>query len=351
MSNEMTYGKRKWVRAFALSFLICVILGILSVIICNTLVKRSTEHLLYNDVQEIPYRRVGLVLGTSPLAKSGRENLYYRYRLQAVADLYFAGKISYILISGDNHIKGYNEPEWMRDALVEMGIPYSIIYLDYAGFRTYDSMIRAKKVFDLSSVTVISQYWHNERAVYIASRTGLDAIGYNARDLRTRRNYLKNHSRELLAKVKVVLDFIFHKKPKFLGEVIPIPESHNAEYRALLGSVAERVERGDTVSMNEILVVMPETEDFYHIAIELDSGCTTPRLYLLWEEYAVADSSGFMEKYLRIFQWSDGCYAEGMYNVLSVAEKSHKAKFDSLMTLPLLRRSANRYNECKEEGL
>ena len=209
----MTNRKRKRLRALALSFLICVFLGILVIVICNAIVKQSTKHLLYNDVQEIPCRKVGLVLGTSPLAKSGRENLYYRYRLQAVADLYFAGKISYILVSGDNHKKGYNEPEWMRDALVEMGIPSSVIYLDYAGFRTYDSMIRAKKVFDLSSVTVISQYWHNERAVYIANRTGLDAIAYNAKDLRTKRNYLKNHSRELLAKVKVVLDFVFHKKP------------------------------------------------------------------------------------------------------------------------------------------
>ena len=349
MSKEITNRKRKRFRALALSFLICVILGILTIVICNAIVKRSAKQLLYDDVQEIPYRKVGLVLGTSPLAKSGRENLYYRYRLQAVADLYFAGKISYILISGDNHIKGYNEPEWMRDALVAMGIPSSVIYLDYAGFRTYDSMIRAKKVFDLSSVTVISQYWHNERAVYIASRTGLDAIAYNAKDLYSRRNYLKNHSRELLAKVKVVLDFAFHKKPKFLGEVITIPESHNAEYRALLGSVAERVERGDTVSIHEILEVMPETEDFYHIALELDSGCTTPRLYLLWEEYAVADSSGFMENYLRMFQWSDGCYAEGMYDVLSVAETRHKAKFDSLMGLSSMQASAQRYYRTKEE--
>ena len=348
MSKEITDRKRKRFRALALSFLICVILGILTIVICNVIVKQSSRHLLYDDVQEIPYRKVGLVLGTSPLAKSGRENLYYRYRLQAVADLYFEGKISYILVSGDNHKKGYNEPEWMRDALVEMGIPGSVIYLDYAGFRTYDSMIRAKKVFDLSSVTVISQYWHNERAVYIANRIGLDAIAYNAQDLHYHRNYLKNHSRELLAKVKVVFDFIFHKKPKFLGEVIPIPESHNAEYRVLIGSVAERVERGDKVSINEILEVMPETEDFYNIALELDSGCTTPRLYLLWEEYAVADSLGFMENYLRMFQWSDGCYAEGMYDVLSVAEKRHKAKFDSLLTLPTMKKSAEFYEGGRE---
>lgn len=348
MFKGMTDGKRKWFRILALSFFICVFLGILAIVICNVLVKQSSKHLLYDDVQEIPYRKVGLVLGTSPLAKSGRENLYYRYRLQAVADLYFAGKISYILISGDNHVRGYNEPEWMRDALVEMGIPSSVIYLDYAGFRTYDSMIRAKKVFNLNSVTVISQYWHNERAVYIASRTGLDAIAYNAQDLHYRRNYVKNHSRELLAKVKVVLDFVFHKKPKFLGEVIPIPESHNAEYRVLLGSVAERVERGDTVAINEILEVMPETQDFYQIALELDSGGTTPRLYLLWEEYAVSDSSGFMERYLHMFQWSDGCYAEGMCEVLSVAEKRHKAKFDSLLTLPSMKESAKFYEGCRE---
>lgn len=127
-------------------------------------------------------------------------------------------------------------------------------------------------------------------------------------------------------------------------DVILIPESHNAEYRVQLASVAKRVEQNDTVSISEIRGVMPETEDFYHIVCEFDcSARTTPQLFLLWEKYAVADSAGFMENYLRMYQWSDGYFAEGMYDVLSAAEKRHKAKFDSLLRLPSMKESAERY--------
>ena len=142
--------------------------------------------------------------------------------MEAVAKLYFANKISYIIVSGDNHKHEYNEPEYMRQALVALGIPDSVIYSDYAGFRTFDSMVRCKEVFGQDSVTVISQYWHNERALYIAQHAGLDAIAFNATDVHVKHSYLKNHTRELLAKVKVVLDVAFHKQPKFLGEPVKV---------------------------------------------------------------------------------------------------------------------------------
>lgn len=116
----------------------------------------------------------------------------------------------------------YNEPECMRRSLVALGVPDSIIYSDYAGFRTFDSMVRCKEVFGQDSVTVISQHWHNERALYIAQHAGLDAIAFNALDVQVKHAYLKNHIRELLAKVKVVMDVTFHKQPKFLGEPVKV---------------------------------------------------------------------------------------------------------------------------------
>ena len=116
----------------------------------------------------------------------------------------------------------YNEPECMRRSLVALGVPDSIIYSDYAGFRTFDSMVRCKEVFGQDSVTVISQRWHNGRALYIAQHAGLDAIAINALDVQVKHAYLKNHIRELLAKVKVVMDVTFHKQPKFLGEPVKV---------------------------------------------------------------------------------------------------------------------------------
>lgn len=194
----------------------------LLVLICNAKVKKSAEGRMYQDVSEVPYRRVGIVLGTTPVRPNGTPNLYYQYRMEAAADLYFANKISYIIVSGDNHKKDYNEPECMRRSLVALGVPDSVIYSDYAGFRTFDSMVRCKEVFGQDSVTVISQKWHNERALYIAQHAGMEAIAFNADDVQIKHAYLKNHTRELLAKVKVVLDVTFHKKPKFLGEPVQV---------------------------------------------------------------------------------------------------------------------------------
>ena len=217
-----THGRGRYlILAFVLLLLVCV--GVVA--ICNVVMKQQTRGRLYADVNDIPYRKVGLVLGTVPIVQD-HQNLYYRYRMDAAAELYFANKVSYLLLSGDNHISHYNEPESMRQSLIERGVPDSAIYLDCAGFRTFDSMVRAKKVFAQDSVTVVSQQWHNERAIYIAEHYGLDAIAFNAKDYTLgRRVYLKNHLREALAKVKVVLDLLFDKQPHFLGEIEAIPSS------------------------------------------------------------------------------------------------------------------------------
>ena len=163
------------------------------------------------------------MLGTVPKLKNGNENVYYTTRMKATADLYFANKISYIIVSGDNHIRDYNEPECMRNSLIELGIPDSVIYLDYAGFRTFDSMVRAKEVFGQDSFTVISQHWHNERAIYIACHYGIDAIGFDAENNIKSKARISNGIREAFAKTKAVLDICIGKSPKFLGEPVVIP--------------------------------------------------------------------------------------------------------------------------------
>ena len=203
--------------------LICA-LAVLAIIgLCNLIVIQSAKGRIYDDVEKIPYNKVGLVLGTIPKLSNGNDNYYYKCRMQATADLYFAGKISYIIASGDNHIKDYNEPECMLNSLVALGVPDTVIYLDYAGFRTFDSMIRAKKVFMQDSITVISQHWHNQRAIYVARKQGMDIIGFDAKDAIVRKAYIKNHIREMLAKVKAVADVYFGKQPHFLGDPVIIP--------------------------------------------------------------------------------------------------------------------------------
>lgn len=202
------------------------LLAVVSFLIFGAIVNHSVNKLAkercYSSVDEIPYRRVGLLLGTVRLTKNGNENVYFTYRIKACAELYKSGKVSHFLVSGDNCRRSYNEPEDMRNALVEQGVPFDSITLDYAGFRTYDSMVRASKVFGLDSVTVISQGWHNARAVYIGRRVGLDAIAFNAKDVTVRRTSVKFHIREWFARTKMAIDLLLMRDPHFLGDPIEI---------------------------------------------------------------------------------------------------------------------------------
>ena len=218
-----TKKNKSFIRLVIRWGLICALVVLALVSVCNVIVIQSAKGRTYNNVEEIPYNKVGVVLGTVPKLSNGNDNYYYTCRMKATADLYFAGKISYIIASGDNHIKEYNEPECMRNSLVALGVPDTVIYLDYAGFRTFDSMVRAKIVFGQDSITVISQHWHNQRAIFVARQQDMNAIGFDAKDAIVRKAYFKNHLREMLAKVKAVVDVCFGKQPHFLGEPIIIP--------------------------------------------------------------------------------------------------------------------------------
>ena len=201
--------------------LLCII-GIAIVAWCSHIVEKSSRGKIFNDVKEIPYNDVGLLLGTNPIGRTGRPNVYYLNRIKATVDLYKAGKIKVVLISGDNHHKSYNEPEYMKNDLISKGIPAERIVLDYAGFRTFDSMIRAKKVFGQNSITIISQKFHNQRAVYICKKLGIDAVAFNAKNTISRIWQVRMYFREKLARTKAVLDILLGKKPHFLGDPIEI---------------------------------------------------------------------------------------------------------------------------------
>lgn len=202
-----------------------IILGVVAVTLttCYKMVEMAAKDSIYQHADDIPYNKVGLLLGTNPVGPTGHVNLYFTYRIDATVQLYRAGKISYVLVSGDNHSKEYDEPMAMKEALMQQGIPDSVIVLDYAGFRTLDSIIRAKEIFGQSAFTIISQHFHNERAIALAKHYGISAIGYDAKDVARRATSVKvSILRESLARVKMYLDFLFHKQPKFLGEPIEI---------------------------------------------------------------------------------------------------------------------------------
>jgi SanA protein len=194
---------------------------VIVILIADTVIRTSSNGSVFSDINKINHNKTGLLLGTSKYLRSGQTNQYFANRITAAVNLYNAEKIDFIVISGDNSKKSYNEPMDMKEELLKNGIPEDRIFLDYAGFRTYDSVIRMSKIFGQNSFTVISQEFHNRRAIYIAQHFGLNAIGFNAKDVDAY-NGFKTKVREKLARVKVFIDILTNKQPKFLGEQIEI---------------------------------------------------------------------------------------------------------------------------------
>ncbi|MFA8300747.1 MAG: vancomycin high temperature exclusion protein [Hyphomicrobiales bacterium] len=212
---------KKYKKLLSVIALGLFVLALASIYIAGSIVENSAEGRIYNSVDKIPHNKVGLVLGTGKILPDGRINLYYRYRIDAAVELFESGKIDYILVSGDNSSKGYDEPSTIKEDLILRGVPADKIFLDYAGFRTLDSVVRSKEIFGQDSITIISQQFHNERALYIAKRNNIEAIGFNARDVNIKMGF-KVQLREKLARVKMIIDLIIGKQPKFLGDKINI---------------------------------------------------------------------------------------------------------------------------------
>ena len=208
--------KKRWLIVSLCALLVLIISS-------NLIVSCSTKKMVYQSVESVPYNKTALLLGTSKYLSDGRRNLYYQYRIEAVAALFRAHKVDYVIVSGDNSREDYDEPTDMKNDLVAAGIPAGRIYLDYAGFRTLDSVVRCKEIFGQSSFTIVSQQFHNERAIFLARHYNIAAIGFNAQDVQAYYGF-KTMLREKLARVKLFIDLLVHKKPKFLGDKVQVGE-------------------------------------------------------------------------------------------------------------------------------
>ena len=216
-------GWKRWLKRILLTGAALVLLGAAFVAWANLAAVHAAQGRLFDKVEDVPASRVALVFGTDHRFQ-GRENLYFKYRMDAAAALWKAGKVKLILASGDNSEKYYNEPERMKEALVERGVPKDRIVCDYAGLRTLDSVVRAKEIFGLRDVIFVSQRFHNERAGYLARANGMEFTGFNAQDVVTRGG-LKTKAREVAARVQMWLDVnVLKTRPKHLGEKETLPE-------------------------------------------------------------------------------------------------------------------------------
>ncbi len=206
----------KW--TIKISFIL-IFLSLVFILLCNYWVVESTRKDNYFSMEDLPSNDVGLVLGTSPKTMSGSNNLFFDYRMEAAARLYKEGKIKYIILSGNNDSEYYNEPSQMKTALIARGIPEEVLTLDFAGFRTFDSVLRGKEVFNQESFTIISQNFHNARALFIAEHEGIEAVAFSAQDVPSLYS-LKTVFREYLARPKAVLDvFVLRPAPDLITNI------------------------------------------------------------------------------------------------------------------------------------
>jgi vancomycin permeability regulator SanA len=192
-------------------------LGLLLIVFLNGWVIRAADGKIYTKIENVPAQDVGLVLGAGP------GSLYFEDRLDAGAALYHAGKVRHLIVSGEGDPQDPygSETALMQTGLIKRGVPKAAITRDDAGYRTLDSMARARKVFGLKSVIIVSQPFHLPRAIYLAQEWGLDAVGYAAVD--PGGDFYHTYFREWGARIKAVLDAQFlNTPPRLLGPPQPI---------------------------------------------------------------------------------------------------------------------------------
>ena len=180
-------------------------------LLCQWCVYTAGDDRVFKRVGDIPENEVGLVLGTAKWLRKGKLNRFFSYRIEAAVRLYKCGKVRRLLLSGNGIDPGRSEPELMKKALVDRGIPPDALSLDDGGLRTLDSIVRAKRVYGLNQMTIVSQEFHNRRALFLCRAFGIDAVGFNAEDvpaLEAPRTFL----RELLARVDAVLEVTLYRQ-------------------------------------------------------------------------------------------------------------------------------------------
>jgi SanA protein len=194
-----------------------LIAGVALILGAHWWIERTAGRYVIGQLNRLPHHQMGLVLGTSAFSKGHARNPHFDNRMAAAANLYRNGLVRHLILSGDNGTRGYDEPAQMQRAMLAQGIPLAALTRDNAGFRTLDSVVRAKKVFGLQEVTIITDRFHCYRAVFLARHFGLKAVAYPAAEISLERSW-KSRLREWLADVKACLDvYVLGTHPRALG--------------------------------------------------------------------------------------------------------------------------------------
>ncbi len=189
-----------------------------SVAAANLWVLHCARSRIAENVAVVPQTDVAIVLGTAPVVRHGAKNPFFEHRMDAAALLYTAGKARHFLLTGDNSRRNYDEPTAMRAALISRGVPASAITLDYAGFRTLDSMARAATVFGQRRAIVVTDDFHLARALFLADAYGIEAVGFRSEHVSSAWS-VKANVREVASRFVACLDvYVLKTKPRYGGK-------------------------------------------------------------------------------------------------------------------------------------
>jgi len=205
-----------WRKYIPLVIVLCLA-ALVAILLVPIVMRLSTERFIYTSIDDVPESDVALVLGAA--VRRGQPTPVLEERAYAAAELYRKGKVAKILVTGDNSTLTHDEVTPVRKYLIDAGIPAGDIFLDHAGFDTYSSMYRARDIFGAKAVTVVTQDFHLPRALFIARNLNLTAYGMTAQNAGVS---MKNYFREVPASVKALMDLVFQREPKYLGEEIPL---------------------------------------------------------------------------------------------------------------------------------
>jgi SanA protein len=207
--------------------ILVLLIGVAVVLATNVFIIAWAYSSIYESVETVPTAPVALVLGAS-VAPGGVLSPVMKERADAALRLYAAHKVSKILVSGDDGTLNYDEVYPVGEYLLSAGVPEKDIFLDYAGFDTYSSMYRARAIFNVSSMIIVSQRFHLPRALFIAHSLGLTATGLDAGQ--PGEYYLSNSLREIPASIKAIFDVMFARVPKYLGQQYPVTGDGSATW-------------------------------------------------------------------------------------------------------------------------
>lgn len=197
---------------------ICIIaLGLFGTATCYYIIRWTTSAALYYSIDKLPYTETALVLGTAKFTQKGGINHYFKYRMEAAELIFTHHKASHFIVSGaGKHPATLNEAEDMKASLMARGLPAMMIITDEEGYRTWDSLWRCLHHFNCKEVTVISQRFHVERAVFIGRRQGMHIIGFVSKNVQGKM-VIKMFLRECLARVKCMMDcYLVYPEPLFI---------------------------------------------------------------------------------------------------------------------------------------